>query len=358
MVKGKHVVRRTNSRCNLKKIMLTFIIKNKTIINIYKYSVNVFKFINKYLYLLSIISFLASLYSTIKQNKFYKILSTVFKLIIIINIIVGTGFILYFTDYADPFTFSFYYEIFNSYIDFLKNTWNEFMNYSIEDSIIKNIKSTDLDLKNEIKEGVKQGVKEAFDEIITEMSEKNTPDNTYLLKQFALASSVLLFSYFFFVLPGASISPEDLSQYNWMNQSLIEFKITVKNFIVNLFSNPSNPGNPGATDSNIVIRSPLNSTSPISPTTPTIENLNTYLPESTTGKNVAISPISEGVSTVTPNTPRPQFNIFKTESETQTILDGISVGKMVETVNILADALGEKEEALIKSSINIKNITD
>jgi len=202
--------------------------------------------------------------------------------------------------------------------------WNKFINYSIEDSFIKNVKSSEIDIKTEIKEGVNQGVKEAFDEILTEVSEKNSPDNTYLLKQLALASSIVFFSYFLFILPGSSITSEELTQYNWMNQSLIEFKITVTEFIVNYFNNPSNPGNPGTT-------SPLNTSTPSTPTTTININLDTYLPEST--KNVAVSPISEGLSTVTPNTPR-ILNIPMIEAGTQTTIDGVTVSKMVETVNI------------------------
>jgi hypothetical protein len=205
--------------------MLNIIIKNKTLINIYKYSVNIFKFLNKYLYLLSILSLLTSFYTTIKQNKLYKILSNTIKLIVILNLVIGTGFILYFTDFSNnPFTLSFFYDIINSYFDYLKNLWNEFTNFSIEESFIKNVNSSGIDIKTEIKEGVKQGVKEAFDEILTEVSEKNNSDNTYLFKQLALASSVIFFTYFLFILPGSSISPEDLTQYNWMNQSLIELK--------------------------------------------------------------------------------------------------------------------------------------
>lgn len=301
------------------------------LINIIKYSKIIFTFLNKYLYLLTILSLLSNFYSTVKQNKLYKVL---IKIIIIINLIVGTGFILYFTELGDPLTLSFYQEILEFNIEILKNLWNEFLNYSIEDSIIKNIKSTDLDLKNEIKEGVKQGVKEAFDEII---SENSTPDNTNLLKQFALASSLIFFSYFFFILPGPTISPEDLTQYNWINQSLIEFKILVRDYF---FNKPRNPGGSGLN----------NNTSP---------NLPIHYP--------AISPInSEGLSTVTPNSPVASSSslspFLKLDNSVgvQTELNGITVSKSIETVTILADVLDENNATLIQEGVNkiITKITD
>jgi hypothetical protein len=131
-----------------------------------------------------------------------------------------------------------------------------------------------------------------------------------------------------FYLPG-SINPEEIIQYNWLNQSLIEVKITVKEFILYLISNPSNPGDPG-----------LNGTpnSPISPITSEAE-LNKYLPKDGSS-SISPSISSDGMSTVTPNTPRIS-NLTLLDQSTQTDVDSLSVGKMVETVNILEETLGE-----------------
>jgi hypothetical protein len=48
------------------------------------------------------------------------------------------------------------------------------------------------------------------------------------------------------------------------------------------------------------------------------------------------------------------------EVGTQTTLDGISVSKMVETVNILEDVLDKENSSLIQNHVNdkIKKITD
>jgi len=134
---------------------------------------------------------------------------------------------------------------------------------------------------------------EAVNELIDETDIKKEVESD-LIRKSALIASVLFFAYFIFILPGPSISPEELTQYSWINQSLIESKILIKDLFVNLFNNPSNPGNPGGTE-----------VSPISPS------------------------ISEGVSTITPNTPIvPNIPI---ETGTQTNLTGITVGRMVES---------------------------
>ena len=57
-----------------------------------------------------------------------------------------------------------------------------------------------------------------------------------VLKQVTIFGVTLFTIYFIFILPG-SVSPEELTQYNWLNQGLIEYK----NIIINYFST-SKPG--------------------------------------------------------------------------------------------------------------------
>jgi hypothetical protein len=83
--------------------------------------------------------------------------------------------------------------------------------------------------------------------------------------------------------------------------------------------------------------------------------MNTFFSKST--KDAAISPISDNLSTVTPNTPT-NPNILMKEVGTQTIIDGVNVGKMVETIDILQDVLTKTEAEELKRGINIFNITD
>lgn len=118
----------------------------------------------------------------------------------------------------------------------IKEIWNLIKNYinNLLDSSI----ATQPELNIELKSNIKEGIKEALDEILTELTEDNSDYNTqFYLKQLALASSVLFISYFIFYLPG-SVSQEELIQYNYLNQSLIEFKV----YIINFFNTPATGG--------------------------------------------------------------------------------------------------------------------
>jgi hypothetical protein len=307
-----------------------------------------FKFYNKYLYILPLISILSSILGKISNNKIFKLITWLIKIIVIINIIVSVGYILYFTGFENPFDklFSFYSDLLEPYIHLLKSLWNDLKNINIEDSF--SVKDSNVNIKNEIKEAIKEGIKESFEDILDELKTQADIESqgySNLLKQLALFSSVALFSYFFFVLPGSNIEPEVFSQYNWFNQSLIEFKITVNDLIINLISNPKGPSNPGSPSiPNALIDSPV---------VPIITNLDNYLPVSPTVS-------SDGMSTVTPNTPRVSNLSTYIETSTQTYLDGTSVSKFQETVNILSDALNKEESIKITDAVNkvIKNITD
>lgn len=128
----------------------------------------------------------------VKDTRFYKVINWSIKIVLIINLIVGTGYILYFTDYV--FTFdslsTFYSNLIKPYIDFLKTLWNDLININIEDSLINKMKDSNIDLKQEIKVGIKEGVKEALNEILDELHKNeiqsevvNSEGNSHLLKQ-------------------------------------------------------------------------------------------------------------------------------------------------------------------------------
>lgn len=57
-----------------------------------------FQFLNKHFYILPLFSILAK----VRNNKIFKFSSWMIKIIILINLILGTGFILYFTDFLHP----------------------------------------------------------------------------------------------------------------------------------------------------------------------------------------------------------------------------------------------------------------
>jgi len=141
---------------------------------------------------------------------------------------------------------------------------------------------------------------------------------------------------------GLPTSSETISEYNWINQSLIEFKINIKDIVINLFSNKGNPGNPGNTGISVI---PL---------------------------EIARSISSEGLSTVTPNSPIVFRNVVEvatqtlveaksyTDTETQTLVNGLTVGRSIETINVLADVLDKETTQDILEGVDkiINNITD
>lgn len=208
--------------------MVNIILKHKTLINLYWFLVKTFRFMNKHLYILPILSFIIARISKIRGNTFYKIISWIVKIIILVNIILGTGFIIYFWNPSEGV--SIYYQLLQTYIDlitnFFKGLWIDLSNINIEDSFIDNVNAATQqsnNIKIQIQQGIKAGVKEALDEVISELQENlDAQVKSDLLKQFALITGALFIGYFLFILP---INPVDLNQYNWLNQSLIELKI-------------------------------------------------------------------------------------------------------------------------------------
>jgi len=53
--------------------------------------------------------------------------NNIIKLFIIINLVLGVGLILYFTDFVTPLnnTYSIYYDLLEPYIELIKHFWNK-----------------------------------------------------------------------------------------------------------------------------------------------------------------------------------------------------------------------------------------
>jgi hypothetical protein len=239
----------------------------------------IFTVLNKYIFILPLISIISKFFTT--DIKFLNTIKTLIKALIIIHIVLGGFVILYFTDFVTPLntTYSIYSDLLEPYIELLKVFWNKLISYftnlpdpsSVSKSELESVvKDSTSQMKIEVKSGIKEGVKEIVDELLAEID--NKPNYFYyLLKQICLYSSLIFFGYFLFVLPS---NPESLTEYNFINQSLIEFKLTVKDFIIDLFTKPTNPGNPG---SSVTPVAPGSIESPISPNTPSSQ-LNKYFP--------------------------------------------------------------------------------
>lgn len=257
-----------------------------------------------------------------KNNKIFVTVNSFIKLIIQINVVLGVSLILYFTDFVSSINnvYSIYYDLLEPYIELIRNVWNQLMNYfhkvstpSIKKELESILQESATHIQQEVKEGIKAGMKEALDEVMSDLQAANAKYQSYfLLKKTIIISSILFGFYFVFILPGPSMNPEDFTQYNWLNQSLIELKIYIKEF----FINGGNGGNPNM-DGGIVREMVDVANSPIT------------LPK--TLIDVAVSPITpgSGIPTLTPNSP-------------------------------IITALTEEEASLLKEAANnlIKNIKD
>lgn len=293
--------------------------------------------LNKYLYILPLITIIINNLSYFKDNQTFKFIIRIIKILIILSIVLSGLVVLYFTDFTSPMTntYSLYQDLLDPYIEFIKNIWNKLINiikyYSPGEStttqIESKLESVISQVKDEVKLGIKEGIKETVGEILEELQEETVNSNTNLYKNIALTASGLFLFYFLFALPSSPVSPEELASYNWFNQSLIEFKITV----LNLFSGPSNPGNPG--------NSPLSNAGAIlTPSTPS-------------------SPVLSSTSSELTEVPRLKQYV---EASTQTILDSLTVSRNLEAVNLMIDHLDkETSNQIADGTVKIiKTITD
>lgn len=305
---------------------------------------NIFTILNKYFYILPILSIL----SNIRKTKIFVTINNFIKLIILINIILGVSLILYFTDFSSSLntTYSIYADLLEPYIELIKHSLNKLIQFF---NNLFNLEGSDS-LKNELKSvltestsQIKSELKSEMIDVLDQMREDDIQVIDNLLKTLGIVSGVVFLIYFIFVLPG-SIEPNDLAQYNWLNQSLINIKLS----IIDLISKPGNPSNPGdGLDINIPGSPELN------PTLDVNVDAVTQLSPST---------VSDGMSTITPNTPVSNVPTLSNyvDVSTKTDLDGIQVGKMVRSLNILSDNLPPHTQDSLKQVVNagITKITD
>jgi hypothetical protein len=117
---------------------------------------------------------------------------------------------------------------------------------------------------------------------------------------------------------------DTITNYNFINQSLIEFKVIIKDFILTFFTDPGNPGNhlPDILKTSIV-------NSPV-------------LSDCFTSSPMTSNTSSSSCSTVTPTSNSiintlypllPEVPIMK-DATTQTFVDGVTVSRMTELTNV------------------------
>jgi hypothetical protein len=316
-------------------------INRGTLLNLFMFLKRMYEFLNKHLYIVLIISTLASYTNT----RFYKSFIWLVKMFVLANIIFGVGYIIYFSVAEHSFTLGlqFYQDLISNYFSHLTNFWNDLMNIDIEDNIIKNsFNNSSKDAINQIKEelnvtfkaGIKEGITEAVNEAMDRLEEIEADTRTNTIKNIAFVGGILFLSYFVFVLPNDA-TPELLSNYNWFNQSLIGLKANLLDLI---FGN--NRGGGGNAPSDLV-RSTSDGTSvaTVTPNTP-ITNNNSF------------SPLTVDSST--------QTITNSVNSSTQTDINALSVSKNIKAVEVLKEILNNENQIVVFNGINemVPTITD
>jgi hypothetical protein len=209
--------------------MINIILKNKTLIKIYKHSVKIFKFLNKHLYLLSILSFL----SKARNSVYYKVISYILKLIIVINLVVTSGVFYAALDVQTPLlaVYDFYDKILSPYIDLLINKINNVSNINLEDSYVKSFRNN----------------KELISSDLTNSTVDNTePGFLERNKNYIAIAGAVFLLYFIFIIPGSTVDVKDLENYNLINKSLIHVKLAIKNLWNSYFGSNGNGGGSSA----------------------------------------------------------------------------------------------------------------
>jgi hypothetical protein len=315
------------------------------------------KIINKYLYILPFITMLNNI-KIFRDNKFYRVIYQIIKLLLIISIILSSIAILYFTDFTTPInnTYSLYYDLLEPYIELIKHLWNKLLIYiksilNFPDSTIQSknelesfLKDSTSQIKAEVKEGIKEGIREGLADAIDDLE-----SNSDVLKPILIVTTGLFIFYIIFALPSEA---SDINSYNLINQSLINLKIN----IINLFSKPGNPGAGTAPTPLVVGDHPITEIVEDSTT-----SLNTIIPLETSnsgGSDVTITqdsiPLKKELVEIA----------IQTENGisvgTQTIADGISIGKLEETYKMVHSVLPKKASDVIIETVNnkIKKISD
>ena len=204
----------------------------------YKFSVKLFKFLNKHLYILSFISLIAKF----RKSNSYKVISWVIKIIVSLNILLASGLFLSITDLQTPFDaiFNLYSEFLKPYIDLIKSKINNILKSinNVDDEFIKQYRAN--------KPIINQPVIPLQEEVINKtLQEDELPSLN--AKDLAFFTSVCFFAYFLFYLPGfGDATAIDLNQYNYINQSLIEVKMIAKDVIINWLFGGNNGGDSAA----------------------------------------------------------------------------------------------------------------
>lgn len=296
---------------------------------------------NKHLYILSIISLIAKA----RKSIYYKIISWILKLILAINLLVTSGLFFSIVDLSTPLEgiYNFYSDMLGPYIKYLKLKLSEMFDMfnHLEKKYV-----TESTLNHHSSHLASKTLPiQTIDYPVNSLNKLNNlvEDEIELklnIRSILFYTSVGLILYTVYWLPGVGVfPPADILEYNFFNQSLINGKVYItKQFHVLKFvifgdDYPSPTSSTHSTpDIGTIELPPTDNSAVSSPTTPMASSskltLDTNTPTPTSGVNVRVR--------------IPRFRQRFVDQATQTTLDGFTVSKGVEVVNILADSLDQE----------------
>lgn len=336
--------------------MHNIILKNKTLIKAYKTGKTIFKWLNRHFYIVSIIS----LFARWRKSNVYYIIKYLMKIVLVINIVITSGIFFSVADLITPFYIieSFYKDLFGPYLELIYNYIKELYESIInigdktEKKFIKNYLTKDSIVNSEVIEPVVESTEET----------KYSITRTILV-----GASVALILYFFFVLPPAPPTGGEsnyLKEFNIFNKTLLEVKI----YFRDLFKNIDLLSNHERDLSNTIAKgkgpdydpySPANTPDQITPKASTssvkLDDIRTSRTTLDELKNIPT------ISTESNNNPLTIYNPPSLVNKAvQTNINGFTVSKMVESINILNDVLDEENANTIRNFANdkVKTITD
>lgn len=206
--------------------MLNIIIKNRTLIKIIKYLKIIFKFLNKHLYILSILAF----FRRNKDSYYFIIIKFIIKLVILINLAISSGLFFSVLDLHTPFDviISFYQDVIKPYFDSLLEKFYKLIDIQSKPKTTSKLIYADLDTET------------------PSLKAKNN-SSSLSLRDYISFFAFIFILYFIFGVPGPSIEPQLFNEYNFLNRSLISVKKLIVNIIDSLFGGNGTTG--GSADS-------------------------------------------------------------------------------------------------------------
>jgi hypothetical protein len=235
--------------------MLNIILKNKQLIKLYKYSVWLFKFLNKHFYIMSIISLIARF----RKGIYYKAITLTIKIIIAINLLITSGLFFTLADFATPLLAiqQFYKDFVGPYLEMINNQLTTI--YNKYDGIAQLKDKAESNYGKNVFKSITENnlIETASDNSNIDATLSNHADvkdsNKFSVGTVICLVAVASLVYIVFFLPGGGPTPptpDILADYSTINRTLIDGKVLLKQYWDMLYGTTSPTVKPGVAPTN------------------------------------------------------------------------------------------------------------